>query len=126
NAVQIRFKFDNPPYWKAGDLFGTLALAGHGTFTNDCTSEDALIGETLGTPTAPKPELPTEWLRTNTLCPAPGSTYDSLQSDTNPPAGIDAIKFTIPAQGTIYARNFSHGNLSNPITPPGPGNTAIY
>ena len=126
NAVQLRFKYDNAPYWKAGDLFGTLALAGHGTFTNDCTSEDALIGAVIGTATAPQPEMPTEWLRPNTLCPSPGATYDSLQSDTNPPAGMDAVKFTIPGAGTLYARNFSHGNFPNPINPPGPGNTWTY
>ena len=49
NAVELHFKFDHAPYWKAGDLFGTLALAGHGTFTNDCTSEDALIAAVIGT-----------------------------------------------------------------------------
>ena len=126
NAVEIRFKFDNPPYWKAGDLFGTLALAGHGTFTNDCTSEDALVAAALGTPTTPMPETPTEWLRPTNLAPSLGSTYDSLMSDTNPPGGMDEIVFTIPGAATLYGRNFSEGNFTNPIQPPPIGGTSMY
>jgi hypothetical protein len=118
NAVPLYFKYNNPPYWSAGQLFGTLVLAGHGTFTNDCTQEAALAAAVLGTPTAPMPELPTEWLRPNTLAPSPGSSYDSLMTDANPPGGSDTLLFTIPGQGTVYCRNFSLGNFSNPIPPP--------
>jgi hypothetical protein len=118
NAVELRFKFNNPPYWSAGDLFGTLVLSGHGTFTNDCAQEAALAAAVLGTPTAPMPELPTEWLRPNRLAPSPGSSYDSLMTDTNPPGGSDTLLFTIPGAGTLFCRNFSLANLLNPITPP--------
>ncbi|HSU53810.1 MAG TPA: hypothetical protein VLT36_07135, partial [Candidatus Dormibacteraeota bacterium] len=125
NAVQLRFKFSNPPYWAAGDLFGTLTLAGHGTLPYDCTQEDALAAAVLGTPDAPMPEAPTEWLRTTTLAPSPGSSYDSMMTDTNPPGGSDTLKFTIPGQGTLFCRNFSEGGFQNPITPPSSG-AAIY
>lgn len=118
NAVELRFKFNNPPYWSAGDLFGTLVLSGHGTFTNDCTQEAALAAAVLGTPTAPAPEMPTEWLRPNMLFPSPGSSYNSLMTDTNPPGGSDTLLFTIPGAGTLFCRNFSLANLANPITPP--------
>lgn len=118
NAVQLRFKFNNPPYWAAGDLFGTLVLAGHGTFTNDCTQEAALAAAVLGTPNAPVAEMPTEWLRATTLAPSPGSSYDSLMTDPNPPGGSDTLIYTIPGQGTLFARDFSLGNLLNPIPPP--------
>ena len=126
NAVELRFKFDNPPYWAAGDLFGTLVLAGHGTFTNDCTQEAALVAAVLGTPTVPMPETPTEWLRPTNLAPSPGSSYQSLLTDTNPPAGSDTLMFTMPGAGTFYCRNFNEGNFSNPITPPSPGSVATY
>jgi hypothetical protein len=121
NGVGLRFKFSNPPYWAAGDLFGTLELAGHGTFTNDCTQEAALTAATLGTTNAPMPATPTPWLRINTLFPSPGSTYDALMADPSPPSTSDTLMFTIASQGTIYLRNFSLGNLLNPISPPATG-----
>jgi hypothetical protein len=126
NAVPLMFKFDNPPYWAAGDLFGTLVLAGHGTFTNDCTSEAALAAAVLGTPSHPQPETPTAWLRPSNLCPPPGASYDSLLTDTNPPGGSDTIQFGIPGTAIIYARNFRHSNFPNPIPPPITNGTSIY
>jgi hypothetical protein len=126
NAVELRFKFSNAPYWAAGDLFGTLTLAGHGTFTNDCSQEDALAAAVLGTPTAPMPGMPTEWLRTTTLAPSPGSSYDSLMTDTNPPGGSDTLMFTLAGAGTFYARNFSVSNFPNPILPPPPNGSSSY
>jgi hypothetical protein len=118
NAVELRFKFDNPPYWAAGDLFGTLVLAGHGTFTNDCSQEAALAAAVLGTANAPLPGMPTEWLRTTTLFPSPGSAYNSLMTDTNPPTSSDTLVFSFPAGGVLYADNFSLFNFPYPITPP--------
>jgi hypothetical protein len=126
NAVELRFKFDNPPYWAAGQLFGTLVLAGHGTFTNDCAQEDALAAAVLGTPTAPKPETPPEWGRTSDLAPSPGSSYESMMTDTNPPGGSDTLIFTIVGQGILFCRNFREGNFSNPINPPPPNGSATY
>ena len=35
--MPVKFKTANPPYWNAGDIFGYLVLAGHGTITNDCS-----------------------------------------------------------------------------------------
>jgi hypothetical protein len=126
NGVQIRFKFDNPPYWAAGDLFGTLSLAGHGTYTNDCSQEAALTAAVLGTPTHPMPDMPTEWLRPTTLAPSPASAYESLLTDTNPPAGSDTLMFTIPGAGTIFGRNFRESGFPNSITPPPPASSALY
>ncbi len=126
NAVDLRFKFNNPPYWAAGDLFGTIVLAGHGVLPFDCSSEDALVGATLGTPTAPMPEPPTMWLRTDTLFPSAGSSYDSLMTDTNPPGGSDTLVFNLPAGGAFYFNNFSLSNFPSAITPPLPGNVATY
>jgi len=128
-AVPLKFKVNNPPYWNAGDLFGYLVLAGHGTITNDCTSPNGqgpLLDAVLGPIGTSKPELPIEWPRTNTLCPSPGSTYDSVKGTNSDGTSIDVVKFPIPGGPTIRTRNFSHSNLTNPITPPLLNGTATY
>ena len=129
-AVPLKFKFNRPPYWNAGDIFGYLVLAGHGTTSKpDCTNTPAvnsLLDATLGPIGTSKPEMPVQWLRTTTLCPSPGSTYDSVQGTNFGGQSLDVVKFTIPAVGTIQARNFSHRNLSNPINPPPVNGTAFY
>ena len=118
NAVQLRFKYSNPPYWAGGDLFGTLVLAGHGTFTNDCSQEAALAAAVLGTTNAPMPGPPIEWLRTNTLAPSPGSMYQSLLTDTNPPGGSDTLTYTMGTGGAWYLNDFICSNLVNYLQPP--------
>ncbi len=128
-AVPLKFKVSNPPYWSAGDIFGYVVLAGHGTITNDCndtTAVNALLDAVLGPIGTSAPPLPVEWLRPNTLCPSPGSAYDSVKGTNFGGLSLDVVKFTIPGAGTIQARNFSHTNLSNPITPPPINATAIY
>ena len=127
-AVPLKFKVSNPPYWSAGDTFGYVVLAGHGTITNDCNNTaavNALLDAVLGPIGSPAPKLPVEWLRTNTLCPSPGSTYDSVKGTNFGGQSIDVVKFTVGTL-TIQARNFSHGNLPNPITPPPINATAFY
>jgi hypothetical protein len=118
-AVPLRFKASNPPYWAAGDLFGTLVLAGHGTFPADCSSEAALAAAVLGPLGTSAPELPSEWLRPTPECPPPGASYDSVRDE-------DILRFTLPGGPTVLARNFVHSQLNNPIPPPPPGGTAFY
>jgi hypothetical protein len=129
-AVPLKFKVANPPYWAAGDIFGYLVLAGHGTTTNaDCNNSSAvnsLLDAALGPIGTSAPEMPVEWLRPNTLCPSPGATYDSAQGTNFGGQSLDVINFTVPGAGTIQARNFSHSNFPNPIKPPTPNNTATY
>jgi hypothetical protein len=128
-AVPLKFKVSNPPYWSAGDIFGYAVLAGHGTITNDCnntTAVNGLLDATLGPIGNPAPKLPVEWLRTNTLCPSPGSTYDSVKGTNFGGQSIDVIAFTIPGVGAFYARNFSHSSFPNPITPPPLNASATY
>ena len=40
-AVPVRFRTTNPGFWVAGDIFGLLLLAGHGTFSNDQARAEA-------------------------------------------------------------------------------------
>jgi hypothetical protein len=129
-AVPLKFKFSRPPYWSAGDIFGYLVLAGHGTTTNaDCNNTpdvNSLLDAALGPIGTSAPEMPVEWLRTNTLCPSPGSTYNSVQGTNFDGTSIDVVKFTIPGAGTVQTRNFVHGNLLNPIVPPPLNGTSTY
>jgi hypothetical protein len=118
-AVPLKFKVANPPFWNADDVFGYLVLAGHGTFTNDCNSEAALVNAVLGPLGTSNPEMAVEWPVPGNLCPTPGTTYDSVKDD-------DVIKFTILGAGTIRTRNFVHGNLGNPIVPPPLNGTSAY
>ena len=127
-AVPIKFKTSHPPYWTAGDIFGYLVLAGHGTITNDCNNTpavNALLDGALGPVGNPRPGLPVEWLRTNTLCPPPGSAYVSVQGTNSSGASLDAISFP-GGPVTIFVRNFVHTNLTNPIQPPPPNGNATY
>jgi hypothetical protein len=120
-AVPLKFRSGNAPYWNAGDVFGYLVLAGHGTITNDCnntTAVNGLLNATLGPIGATAPELPVEWLRPTDLFPSPGTSYDSAKGTNADGTSIDAVKFTIPGAGTIFGREFSEGNLTAPIPPP--------
>lgn len=128
-AVPLKFRTTRAPYWSAGDIFGYLILAGHGTITNDCSNTSAvngLLDAALGPVGTTKPELPVEWVRTNKLCPSPNTTYDSGKGTNADGTTIDKVKFIIPGGPTLHARHFSHGNLTNPLNPPTPGNTTIY
>jgi hypothetical protein len=127
-AVPLKFKVSNPPYWTAGDIFGYVVLAGHGTITNNCNDTPAvssLLDATLGPIGSPLPGLPVEWLRSNTLCPAPGSAYVSVLGTNSSGGSLDAISFP-GGPVTYYARNFVHTNLTNPIQPPPPNTAATY
>ena len=118
-AVPLKFKNNNPPFWNADDVFGYLVLAGHGTITNDCNNEAALVNAVLGPLGTSQPEMAVEWPVPSNLCPTPNTTFDSVKDD-------DVIKFTIPGAGTIQARNFVHGNLGNPIPPPALNASSTY
>ena len=118
-AVPMKFKSNNPPYWNADDVFGYLVLAGHGTITNDCNNEAALVNAVLGTTNNPQPEMAVEWPVPNNRCPTTNTTYESVKDE-------DVIKFPLGAV-TVHTRNFVHGGLDNPIVPPVPLNTpSVY
>ncbi len=127
-AVPLKFRLNNPPYWNAGDVFGYLVLAGHGTITKDCNDTNAvntLLDAVLGPIGTSRPELPVEWPRTNTLCPSVGSSYDSAQGTNSDGSSVDEVRFPVPGGPVIRTRHFRHSNFPNPITPPLTG-TAFY
>lgn len=118
-AVPLKFKNNNPPFWNQDDVFGYLVLAGHGTITNDCAAEAALVNTVLGPLGTSAPEMVVEWPVPTNACPTPNTTYESVKDDA-------IVDFTIVGQGTIHTRNFVHGNLGNPITPPVLNATSSY
>ena len=118
-GVQLKFRDNNPPYWNADDVLGYLVLAGHGTFTNNCANEAALVDATLGPLGTSRPELPVPWLFQTDLCPSPGATYNSVKD-------IDIVTFPVSPGISLLARNFVHGNFPTPISPPPTNNAAAY
>src|SRR2546421_4769454 len=120
-AVPLKFRDANLPYWNANDLFGYVVLSGHGTSITNCFSEGPLFLDKVLGPIGGRPanELPIELLFPTNKCPPPGATFDSVKQ-------IDVINFSVPGLATVQARNFSHGGLTNPITPPALNATAIY
>lgn len=121
-AVPLKFRDNNAPYWNAGDIFGYLVLAGHGTDNGCPTAEeqrgllDVVLGPIGG---APANEMPIEWEFPTDRCPPPGATYDSVKV-------VDIIEFRTATGLRVQARNFSHSRLDNPIIPPPLGGTANY
>ena len=127
-AVPVKFKVNNAPFWNAGDIFGYLVLAGHGTITNDCTESNAvqpLLNGVFGPLGSPAKGMPVEWLRTSDLYPSSG-VYGSLTGSNFFGQTIDFISFTIARQGTLYLRNLKLGPFPNPIPPPPPTTPAVY
>ena len=120
-AVPLKFRDANLPYWNANDVFGYVVLSGHGTQVTNCFSEGPLFLDTVLGPIGGRPanELPLELPFPSDKCPPPGSTFDAVKE-------IDVINFAVPGVGVVQGRNFSHGGLNNPITPPPLNGTAIY
>jgi len=120
-GVPLYFTTTQVGSWQAGQIFGWLILAGHGTLTPTCESEAALTSAALGTQTAPAPALPVPFLRTSSQFPTPLSSYNSVLTDPNPPSLSDVVPFAFPGAGTYYIRNIELMDLSNSIVPPATG-----
>jgi len=146
-AVPVHFKYNNLPYWQAGDLFGYITLAGHGVLgctnhqagtpggnSNCCSTVSQLLDETFGPVGSPLPGMPVPWVRpTNTFpTPGPNTTLLSLvNSFTDPMTGIpsvldDTVSFQFNISTVAAVSDLLLGNLTNPVAPPTPNNTATY
>lgn len=124
-AVPVKFLSDNLPYWHKDDVFGYMVLAGHGLLygcgqvagpgPKSSTMLDAVLGP-IGTSAK---QAPIPFLYPSALFPTPSATYNSA-------GNIDVLSFTDPGVGTVYARNFIHGNLLNSIALPAPNGSVDY
>jgi hypothetical protein len=144
-AVPLYFMDNNLPYWSAGDLFGSLTLAGHGVFgcTNQPDSHDtnccnqitaegrvaSLLDQTLGPVGSPRPPMPVAWQRTTNSFPTPQASYKSIVNtivDTTT-GQTNVLDATVSFPGTSFAiRDLSLGVFSNSIAPPAAHGTATF
>ncbi len=139
-AVTIRFKYNNPPYWAAGDVLGYLTLAGHGVFTNPVTATapcpaataiGGLLDRALGPIGSPIAPPPVPWLRPTNSFVTPGSGYDSVENSfVDPSTGVtnvndDTALFTVGSQ-TFSLRDLSLGSLGSSASLPAAGNSQAY
>ncbi len=132
--VNLRFKEDSPlivagqPYYRAGDIFGQVFLAGHGTFpcgAKNATSDflDAVFGKVGQL----APGAVQGFIYPTAMYPWPSSTYDSAKGTNFNGTSVDAVGFTNPI-ATIFVRNLSiagFGN-TNPIALPPPNSSATF
>jgi len=126
-GVPLRFKYGNAGYWTAGQLFGYVVLAGHGTIP-PCSKSDAVsnfLNQVLGPPGQLAQPMIVGALFPNTLFPNPGSTYGSAKGTNFGGGSIDTVYFT-NGPTVLTARNFTLANLINPITLPTAGHSVVY
>jgi hypothetical protein len=114
-AVPVYFKADGPPgTWHAGDLFGTVILAGHGVQFNCNDAQNgplSLLGQVFG-PNNDKPGAPVAldyFYGTNVVPPAQSSYTSVFNAGTN--------KFLV-GTSTILIRNIIHWILGPGIPLP--------
>ena len=144
-AVPLKFRFSNPPYWNANDVFGYLTLAGHGVLTNcggspvgqehtNCCSDAvaalALVDTVLGPVGSPKAGMPVPWTRPSNLFPTPGTSYGSIvnrMASGTTTNDLDAtMNFQLGPGIVVKIRNLQIGGFSNSIpTPPALGTAAF-
>ncbi len=126
-SATLRFKNDNQPYWGAGDVFGTVTLAGHGVF-DPCQQSyinwDAFIKAVMGTPGHRAQATPAAGMYPNSNYPWPTCTYSMAQGTNFGGQPWDALTFTNLT--TVSAGFLTVSNFQLPIALPTFGNSAIY
>ncbi len=144
-AVPVHFKYNNPPYWNAGDLFGYIMLAGHGVLqcTNDSTGQPGhnsnccqtvteLLDATFGPLGSPLPSMPVPWVRATNSFPTPGTSLLSLVNTfTDPSSGQtsvldDTVGFQFNVSTVAAISDVTFGVFSNSVPPPPPNTSATY
>jgi hypothetical protein len=134
-SVDLKFRDTSPaldpntgnPYYVAGDILGTLVLAGLGTGLSPCSPSAAsdFGDKVLGKPGQLAPRAVIGRIFPNALFPSPSSAYKSAPGTNFGGGSIDAVKFTEGAT-VLYARDFVVGSFFNPIPLPPPGSSALY
>ena len=146
-AVPIAFKYNNPPYWNAGDILGYITLAGHGVLqctnsdnlpgdpsSNCCSTVAQLLDATFGPVGSPKAGMPVPWPRGVNSLPTPNTTLKSLvntfvdSSSGTPTTNVldDAVGFPFNANTVATISGLVLGALSNSVAPPAVNSTATY
>jgi hypothetical protein len=146
-AVPLYFRYTCPnfipgtttPWWYAGDLFGWVSLAGHGTTTSDpCDSGTGggeksngifqqFVDTVLGTNNSARPAAMIGWPLPTSDFIYPGMTLNSLPGTNSIGLSLDSVHFSQSGL-FIYARSlsFSFGAPANPVALPGVNSAVIY
>ena len=145
-AVPVHFKYNNHPYWNAGDLFGYLTLAGHGVLTNCslptnfngqpdtqcCQTVTMLLDEIFGPPGSPKPGMAVPWNRSSNQFPTPNTSLHTLIHTMVGQNGAandlsDTANYAFNLGTTATISGVILGPLTNnPIPPPGAHLASTY
>jgi hypothetical protein len=116
------------PYYSAGDILGSVVLAGHGVLTPcdpPTPNEELLITATLGTSNQAKPWMPIGWLFPDPRFPWPTATYDSLPGTNLGGGSVDAVSFPINTSA-LWLRGLSLSNFVNSTNLPPYGSSVVY
>ena len=142
-AVPIHFKYNNLPYWNAGDLLGYITLAGHGVLectnhspgqvdSNCCSVVTTLLDAVLGPLGSPRSPMAVPWTRGTNSFPTPNTTLHSVKNiivDTTTGATNDLsdnAKFQFNVSTVVAISDLNLGSFSNSIAPPSALGTATY
>lgn len=120
----------NQPYWMAGDVLGTLTLAGHNPgVVNPCSKTtaiqafaDAVFG--VSGQLAPTAILPMLFGNAK-FPPSTSCSYDSAPGTNFDGSSVDVVRFTNGVT-IFYVRDFHFTGLINPIDLPAFGNCVTY
>jgi hypothetical protein len=140
-AVPLHFKYDNKPYWNAGDLLGYITLAGHGVLgctndstgggqgeTNCCAVVTELLDATFGPTNAPIPSMAVGYPETTDTLPPPGRALGSLQNvvvqDGVTNDLSDSLSFQFGVGEVVTISHIILNNISNSVAPPAPNTVA--
>lgn len=118
------------PYWNAGDVLGTVTLAGHNPGVNDPCAKADTVSTFLDAVFGPSGQLAQSAVigliyGNNNFPPSPTSSYASSPGTNFDGSSLDSVEFTNGVT-TYYVRNFSFGSLIDPIPLPAYGNSVTY
>ena len=136
-GVDLVFKTTGPintgtgqPYWSAGDVLGTVTLAGHNPGVSDpCAKGVAIttfIDAVLGPVNQLAPSAVIGLIYGNAdFPPSPTSSYASAVGTNYDGSSLDLVQFTNGVT-TLFVRNFKFSNFIIPISLPAFGSSVTY
>lgn len=118
------------PYWSAGDVLGTIVLAGHNPGVVNPCAKSSVVSDFLDAVLGPVGQLaPTAVLGllydNDNFPPSSSSSYASTAGTNFDGSSIDSVQFTNGVT-TLYVRDFNFDSFSSPIALPAFGSSVTY